>query len=127
MQESRFECLSFDPFSLFQNGFVAAEVDVRRCDIVQALVVAPVIVMVDEGFDLSFEVAGQEVVFQQYAVLERLVPTLDFAQRLRMIWRTARMLHTFVQQPFGQVTRDITGAVVAKKTRLVNDVDLITT
>jgi hypothetical protein len=46
MQASRFECLSFDPFSLFQNGLIAPEVDVRRCDVVQALVV----VVIDEGF-----------------------------------------------------------------------------
>ena len=52
MQASRFECLSFDPFSLFQNGFVTAEVDVGRCDVVDALVIALVIVVVDEGFDL---------------------------------------------------------------------------
>ena len=28
MQESGFECLPFDPFALFQNGFVSAQVDV---------------------------------------------------------------------------------------------------
>ena len=56
MQASRLECLSFDPLSLFQNGFVASEVDVCGCDVVDALVIALVIVVVDEGFDLSFEV-----------------------------------------------------------------------
>ncbi len=40
MQASRFERLSFDPFPLLQDGFVSPEVDVRRCDVVQALVVA---------------------------------------------------------------------------------------
>lgn len=40
MQASRFECLSFDPFALFQNGFVTAKVDVGRCDVVDALVLA---------------------------------------------------------------------------------------
>ncbi len=69
MQASRFECFSFDPFALFQNGFVAAEVDVCWCDAVDALVIALMIVVVDEGFDLRFEVARQEVVFQQDAVL----------------------------------------------------------
>jgi hypothetical protein len=57
MQASRFECLSFDPFALFQNGFVPSEVDVGGCDVVDALVISLVIVVIDEGFDLSFEIA----------------------------------------------------------------------
>ena len=73
MQASRFECFLFDPFSLFQNGCVTTEVDVGKCDVVQALVVSLVVVVVDEGFDLIFEIAGQEVVFQQNAVLEGLI------------------------------------------------------
>ena len=85
MQASRFECLSFDPFPLFQNGFVASKVDVGGCDVVQALVVALMVIMIDEGSDLGFEIARQEVVFQQDAVLQRLVPTLDLALRLRIV------------------------------------------
>jgi len=53
MQAARFERLSFDPFSLFQNSFVTAEVDVGGCDVVQALVISSVVIMVDEGFDLN--------------------------------------------------------------------------
>jgi hypothetical protein len=41
MQAPGFECFSFDPFPLLQNGFVASEVDVGGCDVAQALVVAP--------------------------------------------------------------------------------------
>ena len=51
MQASRFECLSFNPFALFQNGFVASKVDVRRRDVVQALVEALMVVVLDEGFN----------------------------------------------------------------------------
>ena len=58
MQAPCFEGLSFDPFSLFQNDFVTTEVDIGWRDIVQALVIALVIVVIDEGFDLSFEIAG---------------------------------------------------------------------
>lgn len=58
MQAARFKRLSFDPVSLLQNGFVPSEVDVGRCDIVQALVEELVVVVVDEGFDLGFEVTG---------------------------------------------------------------------
>ena len=38
MQASRFECFPFDPFSLLQNAFVPAEVDIGGCDVVEALV-----------------------------------------------------------------------------------------
>jgi hypothetical protein len=107
MQASRFERLSFDPFSLFQNGFVTTEVDICGRDVVQALVIALVIVVIDKGFNLGFEVSRQEVVFQKNTVLQRLMPTLDLALGLRMIWRTARMLHAFVLQPLSQITRDV--------------------
>ena len=51
-QASRFDGLSFDPFSLFQNGLTAPEVDVGWCQGLQALVIAPMIVVIDEGIDL---------------------------------------------------------------------------
>ena len=66
-----------------------AEVGVGRRHIGQALVVSLVIVVLDEGLDVGFEVAGQEVVFQQDAVLEGLVPALDLALGLRVIRRAA--------------------------------------
>ncbi len=57
----------------------ASEVDVGWGEIIEALVIAPMVIEVDEGRDLGFEIAGQEVVLQQDAVLERLVPALDLA------------------------------------------------
>lgn len=74
----------------------------------QALVVTLMIVVIDEGLDLGFEVSRQEVIFQQDAVLECLMPAFDFALCLRMMRRTARMLHPYVLQPFGQIARDVT-------------------
>ena len=50
--------LTFDPFPFQQNGLIAPEVDVGRGEIVDALVVAVVIVVVDEGRDLGFEITG---------------------------------------------------------------------
>ena len=41
--------------------------------------VTPVIVMADEDLDRRFEVALQEVVLEQDAVLQRLMPALDLA------------------------------------------------
>ena len=51
------------------------------------------VIMIDEGFDLGFKIAGQEVVFQQDAVLQGLMPPLDLALGLRVIRCAARMLH----------------------------------
>src|SRR5690349_24575584 len=79
LQAAALNGLPFDPFSLPQNGFSASEVDIGGCEIVEALVVAPVIVMRHKRRDLRLQVARQEVVLQQNAVLERLVPALDLA------------------------------------------------
>ena len=89
MQSPCFECLSFDPFPLFQNGFVTSEVNVGRRYVVQALMVALVVVVIDEGFDLRFKITGQEVVFEQDAVFQGLMPSFDLALGLGMIRRTA--------------------------------------
>ena len=70
---------SLDPFSLQQNGLATSEVDVGRGEIVEALVIAPVVVVLDEGGDLGFEVTRQELVFQQDAVLQGLMPAFDLA------------------------------------------------
>ena len=57
----------------------APEVDVSRGEIVEALVVSAMVVMLDEGRDLGFEVLLEEVVFQEDSVLQRLVPAFDLA------------------------------------------------
>lgn len=85
-----------------------AEVDIGRCDVAVALVVALMIVMIDEGFDLGFDVAGQDEVFQRDAVLQGLMPPLNLALGLRMLRCTARVLHALVLQPFSQVAENIT-------------------
>lgn len=90
----------------------SARVSVGGCDIVQALVVTLMIVMPDEGGNLRFEFSGQEVVLEQNAVLERLMPTLDLALRLRVIRRAACVRHAFVFQIVSQIPGDIAWAVV---------------
>ncbi len=88
------------PFS--EDGFVACEVDVGGCDVVQALGVALVVIVFDEGPDLTFKVASQVIVCQQNTVLHRLMPAFYFALGLRVGWRTADMLYALRLQPFGQ-------------------------
>ena len=56
-----------------------SEVDVGGCEVLQALVVSPVIVVGGELTDLPFEVTRQEVVLRQNAVLQGLMPTFDLA------------------------------------------------
>ena len=47
--------------------------------------------MIDELFDVGFKVARQVVVFQQDAVLERLMPAFDLALCLRMVGSAANV------------------------------------
>ena len=48
----------FDRFSPFYDGCITPEVDVGGRDVIEALVVSVVVVMIDEGADLAFEIAG---------------------------------------------------------------------
>ena len=63
LQPAFSDCLFLDLLSHLQDFGTAAEVDVCRRQVGQALVVAMVVVVIDEGGDLSFEVSGQVVVF----------------------------------------------------------------
>ena len=67
LQAPMFDGLSLGPFALFDDGLGPAEVGIRGRHIIEALVVAPVVVTLDERLDLAFEVAGQEVVLEQDA------------------------------------------------------------
>ena len=64
LQAALLDCPFLDPFPFSENGFVASEVDVCGCDVVQALVVTLIVVILDECADLALKVAGQIVVFQ---------------------------------------------------------------
>jgi hypothetical protein len=70
--------LSFDPLSFGEDSRAAPAIDVCGGEIVDAFVISAVVVVVDESRNLSFEIAGQNVIFQQDAVLEGLMPAFDF-------------------------------------------------
>ncbi|MEO9897364.1 MAG: hypothetical protein ABJD13_16095 [Paracoccaceae bacterium] len=57
-----------DPLSLRQNGVVTFEININRRDVVQALVLSLMIVAIDKGSDLCFELAEQDVILQQDAL-----------------------------------------------------------
>ena len=69
LQAPIFDGLSFDPFALFDDGTGSAEVGIGGCHIVQALMIALVIVVLHERLNLGLKIARQEVVLQQDAVL----------------------------------------------------------
>lgn len=66
-----------------------AEVGMGWLHIVQALVASSVLVMLDEGPDLGLDAAEQEVVFQQDAIFQRPVPTVNLALYLQVRRRAA--------------------------------------
>jgi hypothetical protein len=84
--------LSFDPLSFGQDSRTAPAIDVGGDEIVDAFVVSAVVVVVDEGGNLRFEIAGQEVNFQKDAVFEGLMPALDFAPRRCLMLRLSSHL-----------------------------------
>ena len=94
LQAPQFDGPSLDPFSLQQDGLAAPGVDICWGEVVQALVIALMVVVTDERIDLRFKVSGQEVVFQQDAVLQSLMLSLDLALGLRMMWGAPNMVHT---------------------------------
>ena len=57
LQSSLSDGVAFDPFALKQDGLAASEVDIGWCQVLQALMVAPVIVVLDEEIDVGVEVA----------------------------------------------------------------------
>lgn len=104
MQTTHFDCLLFDPFSLLYNSFVATEVDVGGCDVVDALMIALVVEVIDQRLDLSLEITRQKVVFEQDAVLKGLMPAFDLALCLWVIRCAMRELHALVLHPFALIS-----------------------
>ena len=90
LQAAFSDCLFLDLLSHLQDFGAATEVDVGGRQVGQALMVAVVVVVVDEGTDLPFQVAGQEVLLQQNLVLHGLVPALNLALGLGMMRCAAR-------------------------------------
>lgn len=123
LQAPMFDGLPFDPFALFDDGLGPAEVGVGGRHIVQALVITLVVVLLDEGRDLGLKVAGQEVIFQQDAVLEGLVPALDLT--LGMEGRAANMAHVLSFDIIRQFTRDIARAIITEQPGSVVDMGLV--
>ena len=87
-----FQVSSFYPLVLFWNGFVAIKIDVSGCHVVDVFVTVLVVVLIDRGSDLGFKITRQKVVFPQDVVLQCMMPTLDLASSLQMIWFATRVV-----------------------------------
>ena len=75
---------ALDALTLQQNGLPPAEIAISRGQVVQALVIAPVVILLDKLGDLSLQRARQVAILQQDAVLHGLVPAFDLAPGLRV-------------------------------------------
>ena len=65
LQAPMFDGDAVDAGALGEDRFIPAEVGVGRRHVAQALIVSLVIIVLDEGLDLGFEIAGQKVVLQK--------------------------------------------------------------
>jgi len=59
-QAALLDGFAFDPFPFQRDDLAAPEVDVGRCEIAESLVVATVVVMIDEGRNLPLEIPGRK-------------------------------------------------------------------
>ena len=91
-QAAMLDGFALDALTLQQDGLSPAEIDVSRGQVVQAFMVALVIIVLDECLNIGFKRAWQIVIFQQDAVLHGLMPALDLALCLGMGGRAADML-----------------------------------
>ena len=113
LQAALLDCLFLDRFPFSENVFVTPEVDVRGSDVVQALVIAVIVVVIDKDTNLLLQVAWQVVVFQENTVLHGLVPSFDLTLSLRMEWSAANVFHFLLFHPFSQIGRDVARAIIA--------------
>jgi hypothetical protein len=109
--------LAFEPFALFDGGCGPADVSVGQRHVGQNLVVAPVVVVLDAGADLSLQIVGQEVVLQQDGALHGLVTVLDLTLGLWMHRRAADIAHGVGLGMILKFGGDTARAVVAQKAR----------
>ncbi|GEL65845.1 hypothetical protein KBA01_31310 [Kozakia baliensis] len=117
--------VAFDTLTFEQDSLAPSKPDIGRGEIVQALVIPAVVIIFDECFDLLLEIAWQVVMLKKHAVLEGLVPPLDFSLRLGMVRGAADMIHCVLIQPFREFVGDIARTVIGEQARSMFHLDLI--
>ena len=119
LQETILECEFLDPLPVFKNGLIAPEADIRRGEIVRALVQLSKVMIVNEGVDWLLQFARLIVIVRQDSVLHRLMPALDLPLGLGMM----DVPDFTVIQPLGQIGRDAGGAIVRRQSWAMRDID----
>ena len=112
LQATEFDGFAFGPFSFQQDGVTAPKVDISRGEVAETFVISATIVMIDEGCDLCLKVLREVIVFQQDAVLERLVPPLDLALGLGMARLAVHLFDGSLFEPIAKVGSDVARAIV---------------
>ena len=107
--------LAFDPSTLQLDGLTASEIDIGRREIAQDIVIAVLVVMLNEGLDMVFQIPGQIVALQKNAVLQRLMPAFNLALCHGVVGRAADMLEVAVAEPGCQITGDVAGTIVRQE------------
>jgi hypothetical protein len=93
----------FDLLSLSEDSLGPAEVDVSRCEVSEALVVALMILVLDEAGDGLLQRTVQVVVLEKNAVLQSLVPAFDLALGWGMVRGATDMVHALLSEPTGDM------------------------
>src|SRR5690606_40988827 len=101
--------------ALLEAGSGSAGLGGGWCHVDEAFVVTSVVIMLAEGFDMGLRVTGQEVIFEQDAILEGLMPALDLALGLGMHRSAAHMAHFPALDIFRQFTRDVARAIIRQR------------
>ena len=105
LQAAVFDGVALDAFSFCEDRLGPAEADIGWCEVVDALMITDVIVVFDEGPYPAFEIIGQAVIVERYAVLQRLMPASIFPWVWGWVRSAAHMQHAIVIEPRGQIVR----------------------
>ena len=108
---------ALDVPTLRQDGLATAEIDIGRGQLSQALVVAPMVILLDQGRDLGLKLGRQLVILKQDAVLHGLLPSPYLALCLGMGGRAADMLDAVPRKPLGEGVKDAPKPIVRKQSR----------
>ena len=96
---SEFQRFLFECSPGIENRLSSPAPDVFRCQIIQAFMVSPGVVVDHKLVDLPLKSTRHVIVFSQNAVFQRAVLTLDLALRHRMIRFTASVADAVLFQP----------------------------
>ncbi len=96
---SEFQRFLFEFSPSIENRLPSPAPDVFRCQIIQAFMVSPGVIVDHKLVDLLLKITRQVIVFQQNAVFQRAVSALNLALRHRVIGFAAGVAEPVFFQP----------------------------